>query len=244
MRSPHTTPPNEPAVGRVARIRFGCLLCVLGLVLAVVLVPFQGIVWDGGFPNAEYRLTFVDEAGRPVPGVTLRVQTRAGGECHLYPIDEFRPDFAPTSDAEGRMVFHHAGESLEFGGREYRNLLGMRFGEVDGPQYVCAFSVAGSEVYRVRYNDLLPVGEQAGSPKVSRPWRDSEWPSREYAAQHEAWPAHRLRLFDGNANGELDREERTAAGHFERVLERREIHRQGRDIDFFVVERTLTITPP
>ena len=143
----------------------------------------------GASRAAEYRLTFIDGTGRPVPGVALRVLTRAGGECHLYPIDEFLPDHAPTSDTEGRMVFHHAGEGLEFGGREHSNLLGMRFGETDAPQYLCAFSVAGREVHRVRFDDLRPRSERGRLPSVTRSWQNSEWPSREYAAHHEEWPA-------------------------------------------------------
>lgn len=231
-------------MSRAAWKRRGCLLCLLGLAAAVALVPFQGIIWDGGFASAEYRLTFVDGSGKPVPGVVLRVLTRAGGECPLYPIDEFLPDRAPTSDADGRMVFHHAGEGLEFGGREGSNLLGMRFGETDAPQYVCAFSVAGREVHRVRYDDLRPRGERDRLARVTRPWQNSEWPSREYAAHHGEWPALRLRLFDGNGDGELDREERTAAGYFSRVMERSDFDRRGRDIEFLVVERTITVSVP
>jgi hypothetical protein len=212
--------------------------------VAVVLVPFQCIIWDGGFASVEYRLTFIDGAARPVPGVVLRVLTRAGGDCHLYPIDEFLPDQSTTSDAEGRMVFHHVGEGLEFGGREYSNLLGMRFGETDAPQYVCAFSVAGREVHRVRYDDLRRRGERDRLPSVTRPWQYPDWPLREYAAHHGEWSALRLRLFDGNGDGELDREERTAAGYFGRVMERSEFDRGKRDVEFLVIERTITVSLP
>jgi hypothetical protein len=56
------------------------------VVAAVLLVPFQGIIWDGGFQSTEYRLKFVDEAGPPVAGVTLQVETQVGGICHVYPV--------------------------------------------------------------------------------------------------------------------------------------------------------------
>jgi hypothetical protein len=176
--------------------------------------------------------------------VELRVLTQAGGLCHLYPIDEFLPDQAPTSDAEGRMVFHHAGESVEFGGREFSNLFGKRFGETDNPQYVCVFSVAGREVHRVRYDDLLPRGGRDLLPTVTRAWQRSDWPMREYAVHHDEWSARRLRLFDGNGDGRLDREERTAAAYFEWVLERSEFDHGKRDIEFLVVARTITVSVP
>jgi hypothetical protein len=217
---------------------------VLGLAAAVALFPIQGITWDGGFPSMEYRLTFTDGTGRPVPGVELRVLTQAGGLCHLYPIDEFLPDQAPTSDAEGRMVFHHTGESVEFGGREFSNLFGKRFGETDNPQYVCVFAVAGGEVHRVRYDDLRSLGGRDLLPTVTRAWQRPDWPMREYVAHHDEWSARRLRLFDGNGDGRLDREERTAAAYFEWVLERAEFDHGKRDIEFLVVARTITVSVP
>ena len=71
-------------------------------------------------------------------------------------MDEFLPDQAPTADAAGRMVFHHAGTALEFGGRERRTLLGLRSGDTAAPRYVCVFVLAGREAGRVRYDDLDP----------------------------------------------------------------------------------------
>jgi hypothetical protein len=101
------------------------------LAAAVAFVPFQGIIWDGGFKSAEYRLRFVDAAGRPITGVTLRVLTKAGGACPFYPVDEFHPDRPPMSAADGMLVCHHSGNGLEFGGREHYNLVGMRFDETN-----------------------------------------------------------------------------------------------------------------
>lgn len=160
---------------RVARERKGCLLCLLGAAAAVSLFPSQGIIWDGGFERAEYRPTFTDGAGRPVRGVTPRVLTRAGGECHPYPIDEYLPDRGPTSDAGGRTVFRHVGNGLEFGGREHANWLGMRFGETTAPQYAFAFWVAGREVRRIRVGDLRRGGRD-GLPSNTRSWRSPDWP--------------------------------------------------------------------
>ena len=127
---------EDYGVARAVRVRpmVGCLALILGLVAIVLLAPIQEIVWDGGFPSTEYRLTFVDEAGRPVPGVTLRMETHADGVSYLYPVDEFLPDQAPTSDADGRMVFHHTGQGIEFGGHDRSNLLGVEFEKTLAPQ--------------------------------------------------------------------------------------------------------------
>lgn len=222
--------------------RRGCLFCLLGLAAAVALVPFQGLIWDGGFRSAEYRLTFTDESGRPVPGVKLRVLTQSGGVCHFYPINEFLSEQTPTSDSEGRMVFHHASETLEFSGREYSNLLGMRFGETDSPQYVCVFLLDEREVHRVRYGDLAPRWDH--SAKVTREWQHSEWPMREYLAHQDEWYAHLGRVFDANGDGNLDREESTAAGYFNQVMARTERDRGKHDIEFAVVERTIIVRMP
>jgi hypothetical protein len=92
-----------------------------------VLVPWQCILWGGRIPDVECRLKFVDANNKPVPGVTLAVYTKAGSRCHFYPVDEFVPDHPVVSDAEGRLVFHHSSNHIEFDGRECFNLIGMRF---------------------------------------------------------------------------------------------------------------------
>src|SRR5688572_2325165 len=124
-------------MNRRERIRRVCFVGIVALAAAIVLVPWQCLIWDGGFPDVECRLRFVDGDGKPVPAVILTVFTKAGGVCHFYPVNEFLPDRPVTSDKDGVMVFHHAGRGVGFGGREYRNLFGMRFGETDSPHYDC-----------------------------------------------------------------------------------------------------------
>ena len=218
-------------------------LLVLGLVAVVALVPFQTMIWDGGFEDAEYRLRFVDGNGRPVPGVSLRVLTPAGGACHLFPINEFLPDGTPTSDADGRMVFHHASHALEFAGRVRTNVVGMAFGDTRSPEYVLAFDVDGREANRVRYGALRPARTAEGS--VTRTWEDTDWPAREYLAHERDWEGRLRHLFDGDGDGRLDRAEGTAARYFSRVMsDRLESHRERREVTFLVVERTVVISLP
>lgn len=223
-------------------------LLILGLLAVVAvgaLVPGQTVAWDGRFEDAEYRLRFVDPAGCPVPGVTLRVLTKAGGVCHLYPVNEFLPDSTPTSDADGRMVFHHRARFLEFGGRGHMTLLGVNLTAAGAPQYELVFALRGRDVHRVRYDDLRPRRRE-DHWTVIRAWRQSDWPARENLARRdEEWAARRLRLFDGDRNGELDREERTAAGYFEDVMtEGLDPRPEPREVTFLVVERTVTIAAP
>lgn len=222
----------------------GCILGVLGLAAAIFLVPFQGVIWDGGFPSTEYRLTLIDEAGRPVPGVTLQVETQAGGICYVYPVDEFVPDETITSDADGRMVFHHVSDAIEFSGHESADLLGMSFGDTGAPTYVCVFRLGGREVHRLKFGDLQPHGDWDQWRSVTRTWQHPDWPFREYADHRPDWSNHRRRLFDVNGDRELDREERVAAGHFDRVVYDAEFEGRTRDVRFFVVERRITIAVP
>ena len=197
--------------------RRGCLIVSILLIAAVLLVPFQGIVWDGRFDSAEYRLRFIDESGRPVPDIRLKVLTKAGEPCHFYPINEFTPDGTAVSDADGRMMFHHAGDLLEFGGREYWNLVGMRFGETDAPQYDFVFSLGEREVHRVKHDAIRP----RGNSEVAR----RTWSQRR--------PVH-----DRHVDEKDDRETRTAISHVSRYSE------SDHEVDFKIVERTITIAAP
>jgi len=229
---------------RPARIRLGCLLGVLGLAAAVALVPWLEIIWDGGFPDVEYRLKFVDGEGNPVPGVTLTVYTKAGAVCHFYPVDEFVPDQPVVSDANGQMVFHHSSEGLEFGGREYRNMFGLGFGE-DAPHYVCVFTHEGREVFRTPFNLHRREWEQFRKPSVTRRWA-RPWDAKKYTLQpDEELDAWERRLFNGRKRNQMDREERIAAGNFERQITEELVREQhSREITFMVVERTIVIPNP
>lgn len=193
----------------------------------MLLYPFQGIIWDGGFPSAEFRLRFVDEHGQPVAGVRLEVFTQAGGPSPHYPINEFRPGQLVASDADGRMTIHHVGQ-MEFGGREYSNLVGMKFGETHSPDYDCVFSLEGREVHRVGYRKFYPWRE--GMPTVERDWSFETWSA-------EQWDAYD---FDLNHDGTFDREERVARTY---VIWNFELGKSARK-RFDIVEKTIAISRP
>ncbi len=213
---------------RTSRSRWVWHAAVVAVIAFVLLYPVQGVIWDGGFPSAEFRLRFVDEHGQPVPGVRLEVFTQAGGPSPHYPVNEFRPGHVVESDADGRMAFHHVSRSLEFGGRERRNLLGMEFGESSGPRYACAFFHEAREVYRIPYNKLSPHSYDL--PTVEREWTFDAWSA-------EQWEAYD---FDLNHDGTLDREERVARQYVWRKFEWTESTRERFDI----VEKTIVIGRP
>lgn len=212
---------------RLSRSRWVWRAVVASVIAFVLLYPFQAIIWDGGFPSAEFRLRFVDEQGQPVPDVRLEVFTLAGGRSPHYPVNEFRLGQAVKSDADGRMAFHHVGTSLEFGGRDYFNLLGITVSKTGSPRYDCAFFLDDREVYRTPYNDLSP--HDFDLPRVEREWTFPEWTQQEWAAHDR----------DLNNDGTLDREERVARGYVERYFDGRSTRTR-----FNIVEKIIVIDRP
>jgi len=211
---------------------------------ALLLVPFNGIVWDGGFDSAEFRLQFADRAGRPIQGVTLHVETVAGGTSYYYPVNEFFPSDRPTSDAEGKMVFHHVANYLEFSGREHSNLVGMRSGETKTPQYVCVFSLDGRELSRITYDDLRGRGRRDNLPSVTRTWRQPKWAWREWMAWREDLKTNEKRRFDGNGDGVIDREEAVAANYFWSKLVGDSPEREEKEVTYTIHERRVEVPVP
>lgn len=230
-------------MSRAARVRRGCVWALIGIAVLIALVPFQCIIWDGGFSDVECRLKFVSGDGKPVSDVVLTVLTKGGTVCHFYPVDEFVPDRPIASDAEGLIVFHHSTEwGLEFGGREYHNLIGMRFGDTTAPQYDCLFTHNGREVFRTPFNFThAREWKEFHKPKVTRQW-SPPWDEDKHGPQPgEAVKQWTQRHFGSKPREKMDRELRTAAGNFERQFFREP---RSRETQFHVVERTILITNP
>ena len=227
---------------RIAQIRRGCIWTLIGVAVLLAITPFRCIIWDGGFPDIECRLKFVDGEGKPVSGVRLVVLTKGGTVCHFYPVDEFVPDQPVVSDANGQIVFHHSTKGgLEFGGREYHNLIGMRFGDTGSPQYDCVFTHNGLEVFRTPFTFYKPEWKEFQKPAVSRQWA-LPWDEQRHGPRPgEASDDWEKRHFGGKIRAEMDREQRTAAGNFTRHFFHEPMVMETK---FRVIERTIVIPSP
>jgi hypothetical protein len=210
---------------------------MVGVIAIIAFAPVGAYLGSSRFPDEEYRLTFTRPDGRPVAGVDLRVQTRAGGRSYLYPINEYLPDYAPTSDAGGTMVFHHVSGGIEFDTCESFSLIGLPLGIEGVPQYDCVFLHDGREVHRMRFDSLRHGGK--GAPSVARKWRHSDRLVKEMLANQDRWDEWRNELFDGNRDGKLDLEESTSARYFMMAA------REGEEeIVFAAREHAIVIADP
>jgi hypothetical protein len=235
----------------VLRRRLTVLLClaVPGLVLLLLCSSMNCLVWDGGYPPAEFQATFTDEGGRPLEGVELRVEDREGHAYFHYPVTDYLPEHVPTSDRHGLMTFHHATHGLEFGGKSC-GLFG--FGETKAPQYVCRFVFRGEEVYRASYHDLNDW-ELSGEP-VKRRWREPAWPASQLlmkpGEEYDAWRTRARAFFDLNHNGNLEPEEAAAyrAATNYRAEEAAEAELRGEtkeeDVEFPVLRKAIVVRVP
>ena len=147
-----------------------------GWIVAIALSLFgivsscTGILWDGGFAQTEFEISFRDADGNPVPGVELRVEDRQGRAFYYYPVTDFAPDQAPISDENGTMIFHHVRHSLEFGGHSWHLFFVIPMGD-DTPRYVCRFLLNGRDIARIPYEQLSRDGTRNDEQKVTRCWK-------------------------------------------------------------------------
>lgn len=135
------------------------------------------------------------------------------------------------------MVFHHTAAYLEFSGRQSRNLLGMWFGENSAPRYDCVFSLNGREVFRTLFNFHDREWEPFRQPNVTRPWQ-APYLDKVDRREDEDFKTWKLRHFDANADGKLDREEMTAAITIERNIRPEE---KPAERAFEVIKRTIVV---
>lgn len=150
----------------------GCIIViVIGLLLSFI-CPV--IVWDGGFSQVEFQITFVDQQTKPINGVTLSVVNYSGATAFGYPVTDYREDSIPTSDDKGVMVFHHVNLSPEYGGKYRMMFFLIPVGKHEAPKYTLHFILSGKEIAHYEYNNYLGTGapDWDSLPTVTRQWRD------------------------------------------------------------------------
>jgi hypothetical protein len=210
-----------------------------------------GMIWDGAFPQTEFRLLFRDGNGKPIPGVELRVENRSGSTFFHYPVTDYLPEQIPTSDKDGVMVFHHVSRGIEFGGQCSHFLFVVPVGECASPQYICRFLRQGKELSRVPYQDLKN-DRGITTTRVNRQWKWSDWPYRsflEFNKKHGSIDGFELSRFNLNRNGRLDREETVAFNAAMWEIARFETAQRSsptglpadEDLEFFLVEKTISV---
>ena len=214
----------------------------------------QCIIWDGGYPQAEFQITFQDATGQPVEGVELRVEDYEGHNYFHYPVTDYLPGQTPTSDQAGLMVFHHVSSGIEFSGRECSLFFVIPIEERRGPRFLCRFLRDGAEVHRIDFRELAWwEGQWWQVPKVTRRWKPPDWPPAQLLMKEdescEAWHARAVAFFDVNGNGRLDPEEAAAFHAADRRAEEAIIARsrgvdQEEEMVFPIVRRTITIKVP
>jgi hypothetical protein len=131
----------------------------------------MGIIWDGGFPQEEFEISFRDADGNSIQGVELRVEDRKGRPFYFYPVSDYATDSAPTSDENGMMIFHHVSRGLEYSGFDGHVFFIIPIGD-GSPEYICRFLRDGKEIYRIPYHKLLR-GDAAHESEsvVKRHWK-------------------------------------------------------------------------
>jgi hypothetical protein len=221
----------------------------IAVFVLAVLLSFPGTIrWDGSWDQEEYRFTFLDRTGKPVEGVRLQVENNSGDPFYFFPVADYLPDHVPSSGDDGVLVFHHIPHNMVSGTE--RMLFGVFPLEQSGPPvYVCRFLHHGQEVNHARYNDIVNQGRKT----VKRRWKWLTWPELQKQVFQDVDLADiesaRLRIFDRNGNGKLDRDEVYAANAADLAMEKvGDIFRGSRpeweEVEFRLVERTVILDLP
>ena len=92
-------------------MRLGALLVLCGV---AIIGGLKFLAWRHSpacelyaYADLMVELQFRDSNGMPVQGITLHVEDPKGNFCYRFPVTNFTPDRMPTSDDNGRLVFHH-----------------------------------------------------------------------------------------------------------------------------------------
>ena len=224
------------------------LLIVAAVPAALAYLSYKTTRWGGscGFRQIEHELTFLDQTGKPIEGVELKVEDESGNEFFCFPVTDYLPGQKPKSDKDGVIRFHHVITGVEWDNYGWSLFWCLPVQTTRSPVYVCRFLCGGNEVHRVRYNDL-PDWDWPGKgweevPKVKRKWN---WPATtpkeiKYKADDtEETYFSRLRSFFHHDGKDLpSREVRVACKNAMWIAEFRQ---DTEDIEFPVVRRTITV---
>lgn len=135
------------------------LLSVVGL-LALASYLTTSIIWDGGFPSGEFRVTIRDPDGEPVKGAALRIYR--GGTRDLafgYPLDNHVAGRNLVSDVKGRIVGLRKNGGLQFGGHAWLLFWVIPMG-AKAPEFDCEITAEGFKPLKFRVRKLFESPHQ------------------------------------------------------------------------------------
>ena len=82
------------------------------------------IMWDGGFPRVEYRVTPIDRDGKVIKGMEMRVVDSHADPANKYPVFQYSEKMPLRQNEKGEFVFHQIRSGIQFGGK-YTSFLGL-----------------------------------------------------------------------------------------------------------------------
>jgi hypothetical protein len=132
--------------------------------MAVLSYLTTSVMWDGGFPPGEFRLTVLNEQNQPVPGAELRVYHGGTRDpAYGYPLVEFTTARPLMGDESGQIVCHQLRDGLQFGGHAWKLLWLIPMG-ARSPQFDCEISAAGYRPRTFEVWELFRLAYQRASP--------------------------------------------------------------------------------
>ena len=144
------------------------ILIVLLLVLAFASIETTGVIWDGGFPSAEFRLIVLDENSQPIQGAILHVYEHKKRELAFkYPLDNYTSDRDLVSDKDGSIVTFHVSRGMEFGGLDWKLFWIFPIGR-GAPEFDCEITAAGYKSYKFGFARLYKTSSDPKELPVSK----------------------------------------------------------------------------
>jgi hypothetical protein len=137
---------------RIARV-----IIVLIAVSLLIALSCRAMIWEGCFETAEFQITFVNEDGEPLKGVSLRVLDETRHESFHFPVTDFSPQKEPCSDNAGVVTFHHiTTRATEFSGRCRYCLFVIPITNqgCKPPQFTCCFFHHGQQMCELSFEAL------------------------------------------------------------------------------------------
>jgi len=126
-------------------------------VIGIIIFYFsscKNVMWDGGFPTAEFILRFENDEGRQIKGLSLQILDNKGNLSYQYPIREFVATAPLNSDYQGIFTLHQAHSGIQFGGT-YDDYFGFfKIGNWKAPQYEIKVFKDGVNLHTLSFNDL------------------------------------------------------------------------------------------